>query len=150
MSNITTLEKEKANRGLSSDKYINTIHALSVKSSLLPSISVDTNDNVVDTIFCESISGGQNYVNGMPSTLTLTRLEYVDSQKQLIRTYGGNYILKKDSLEIKTITDIEETTIEGKLLIMAIAKLSTESQTDKTPDEILKQLQLLLVNEVYT
>ena len=34
-------------------------------------------------------------------------------------------------------------TVEGRLLLAAIAKISTESQTDKQPDEILAQLNKL-------
>ena len=41
---------------------------------------------------------------------------------------------------MKTIKDINTQTFEGELLLMAIAKISTESQTDKTPDKILAQL----------
>ena len=35
------------------------------------------------------------------------------------------------------LQEINTTTEEGKLLIAAIAKISTESQADKTPDEII-------------
>lgn len=37
------------------------------------------------------------------------------------------------------INQISTRTAEGRLLIAAIAKLTTESQTDKTPDEVLQQ-----------
>lgn len=43
----------------------------------------------------------------------------------------------------KDINDISKETEEGKMLIAAIAKISTESQTNKTPDEILAQVQKL-------
>ena len=39
-----------------------------------------------------------------------------------------------------TINDINDESNEGKLLIAAIAKITTESQTDKTPDQVLGQL----------
>ena len=39
------------------------------------------------------------------------------------------------------ITDIKHYTDEGRLLIAAVAKISTE--TDKTPDEIMAQLDAL-------
>jgi hypothetical protein len=38
-----------------------------------------------------------------------------------------------------TINDINFTTKEGQLLRAAICKLTTESQKDKTPDEVLEQ-----------
>lgn len=41
---------------------------------------------------------------------------------------------------IKSISDINNKTAEGKLLIMAIAKLSCTIYTDKTPDEVLVML----------
>ena len=44
---------------------------------------------------------------------------------------------------IKTIDDINTKTEEGRLLLMAIAKITTESQTDKTPDEVVEQLNKL-------
>jgi len=41
---------------------------------------------------------------------------------------------------MKNIKDIDTETEHGKLLSAAIAKITTESQTDKTPDEVLEQL----------
>lgn len=41
---------------------------------------------------------------------------------------------------IKSISDIDKSTEEGKLLLAALAKISTESQTNKQPDEILQQV----------
>lgn len=40
---------------------------------VLPSIIVDDNSNMVEEIICASISGGANYVEGMPRGLTLIR-----------------------------------------------------------------------------
>lgn len=40
---------------------------------------------------------------------------------------------------IKTISEINTNCAEGRLLMAALAKLTTESQTDKTPDEVIKQ-----------
>ena len=45
---------------------------------------------------------------------------------------------------MKVITDLKEidrTTKEGRLLFAALAKITTESQTDKTPYEVLEQLE---------
>lgn len=45
---------------------------------------------------------------------------------------------------MKVITDLNEidrTTVEGRLLFAALAKITTESQTDKTPYEVLEQLE---------
>lgn len=47
---------------------------------------------------------------------------------------------------MKVITDLNEidrTTKEGRLLFAALAKITTESQTDKTPHEVLEQLEEL-------
>lgn len=45
--------------------------------------------------------------------------------------------------KITTITEVDHSTQEGKLLAAAICKITTESQTDKTPDEVLAQLNTL-------
>lgn len=42
---------------------------------------------------------------------------------------------------IKDINEINTGTEEGQLLMAAMAKITTESQTDKTPGEVLTQLQ---------
>jgi hypothetical protein len=44
---------------------------------------------------------------------------------------------------MKTINEINTETEEGKMLMAALAKITTESQTDKTPYEVLEQLQKL-------
>ena len=41
---------------------------------------------------------------------------------------------------IQTIQDIKRDSAEGRLLFAAIAKITTESQTDKTPDDVLGQI----------
>lgn len=41
---------------------------------------------------------------------------------------------------ITSINDIDASTEEGRLLIAALAKITTESQTDKEPDEVLSQV----------
>lgn len=41
---------------------------------------------------------------------------------------------------IVDINEINTETIEGRLLLAAIAKITTESQTDKTPFEVIRQL----------
>ena len=46
-------------------------------------------------------------------------------------------------MELKMITDLNKIKVdtdEGKLLMAAIAKITTESQTDKTPNEVIEQL----------
>ena len=42
--------------------------------------------------------------------------------------------------DIKDINLIDTSTSEGKLLLAAVAKITTESQTDKTPYEVMEQL----------
>lgn len=60
-------------------------------------------------------------------------------QKEIndINVVGAEEI--KDDL-IKDINDIDTSTKEGKYLFAAVAKITTESQRDKTPDEVLEQL----------
>lgn len=41
--------------------------------------------------------------------------------------------------KLQNLSAINTNTIEGRLLIAAMVKLTTESQTDKTPDEVLWQ-----------
>ena len=41
---------------------------------------------------------------------------------------------------IETIADIDTDTPEGRLLFSAVCKITTESQTDKTHDEVMNQL----------
>lgn len=41
---------------------------------------------------------------------------------------------------IQSISDINTETIEGKLLLAALAKITTESQTNKEPDVVLAQV----------
>jgi hypothetical protein len=41
------------------------------------------------------------------------------------------------------VSDIDATTPEGQLLMAALAKITTESQTDKTPIEVIDQLNTL-------
>lgn len=51
---------------------------------------------------------------------------------------------------ISTINEIDTNTAEGKLLFAAIAKISTESQTNKTPDQIVQQLNRLAAKMDFT
>ena len=44
---------------------------------------------------------------------------------------------------MKSISEIDTSHEHGKLLLAALAKISTESQTDKTPDQVLRQLNKL-------
>ena len=48
-----------------------------------------------------------------------------------------------DDKKIIDIKDINRKTLEGRLLWAALIKLTTESQTDKTPYEVLEQLNKL-------
>jgi len=48
-----------------------------------------------------------------------------------------------ENKEITDIPQIDTSTEIGKLFLAAIAKITTESQTDKTPNEVLEQLNTL-------
>lgn len=41
------------------------------------------------------------------------------------------------------LSDIDTNRIEGRYLMAALVKITTESQTDKTPDQVLKQCEIL-------
>ena len=49
---------------------------------------------------------------------------------------------------MEDLNDINTETEEGKMLMAALAKITTESQTDKTPYEVLEQI-TKLKNEMY-
>ena len=56
--------------------------------------------------------------------------------------------MKPKEKTMKVITDLKEidrTTKEGRLLFAALVKITTESQTDKTPYEVLEQLEDLAI-----
>lgn len=44
---------------------------------------------------------------------------------------------------INTLSEIDRSTPEGRLLFAALAKITTESQTDKTPDQVIGQINKL-------
>lgn len=45
--------------------------------------------------------------------------------------------------KLKNLSAIDTNTVEGRYLIAALSKLTTESQRDKEPDEVLEQCHLL-------
>ena len=45
--------------------------------------------------------------------------------------------------KIQNLSNVDTNTREGRYLMAALAKITTESQTDKTPDEVLEQCYLL-------
>jgi len=49
---------------------------------------------------------------------------------------------------MKTINEIDTKTEDGKMLLAAIVKITTESQTYSTPDEVMEQVDALK-NEMY-
>lgn len=46
-------------------------------------------------------------------------------------------------MKIRDVKDIDTTTESGKLLVMAIAKITTESELNKTPCEVIEQLNVM-------
>lgn len=46
--------------------------------------------------------------------------------------------------KLKELQDIDLSTIEGKYLLAALAKITTESQTDKTTTQVLEQCYKLI------
>jgi hypothetical protein len=48
--------------------------------------------------------------------------------------------LNEELDQIRTISDLSLESVEGKLLIAALSKITTESQRDKEPDTVLAQV----------
>ncbi len=55
-------------------------------------------------------------------------------------TIQSNTNLKNYRTMITDVNQINTETEDGKMLMAALAKITTESQTDKTPYEVLEQL----------
>lgn len=91
----------------------------------------------------ELIEEDNSFISSIPNNLGIN----------LCNVEGIEYERRKDgqleSLTIRFLPSINDLNIintsnsEGKLLLAAIAKITTESQTDKTPNEILNQLEEL-------
>lgn len=91
----------------------------------------------------ELIKEENSFINSIPNNLGIN----------LCSVEGIEYERRKDgqleSLTIRFLPSIKDLNIintsnsEGKLLLAAIAKITTESQTDKTPNEVLNQLEEL-------
>lgn len=56
---------------------------------------------------------------------------------------GDKYVLDSEQEDIDEISGIDNSTKEGKLLVAAIAMITTESRTDQTPDQVLEKLNML-------
>ena len=91
----------------------------------------------------ELIKEENSFISSIPNNLGIN----------LCSVEGIEYERRKDgqleSLKILFLPDINDinlidtSTSEGKLLLAAVAKITTESQTDKTPNEVLNQLEEL-------
>ena len=91
----------------------------------------------------ELIKEENSFISSIPNNLGIN----------LCSVEGIEYERRKDgqleSLTIRFLPCINDLNIintsnsEGKLLLAAIAKITTESQTDKTPNEVLYQLEEL-------
>ena len=88
----------------------------------------------------ELIKEENSFINSIPNNLGIN----------LCNVKGIEYEQREDgqleSLKILFLPDINDinlidtSTSEGKLLLAAVAKITTESQTDKTPNEVMEQL----------
>ena len=88
----------------------------------------------------ELIKEENSFISSIPNNLGIN----------LCSVAGIEYEQRKDgqleSLKILFLPDINDinlidtSTSEGKLLLAAVAKITTESQTDKTPNEVMEQL----------
>lgn len=89
------------------------------------------------------IKENDSFISSIPNNLgiNLCSVEGIEYER---RKDGQLQSLKILFLpDIKDINLIDTTTSEGKLLLAAVAKITTESQTDKTPYEVMEQLQEL-------
>jgi len=69
------------------------------------------------------------------------RLYRTDGPKKGKAFWTTSFAFKpKPARVIKSLNEISTKTEEGKMLMGAIAKITTESQTDKTPDEVICQI----------
>ena len=93
--------------------------------SLINKHSIDNDVNIPDFILFESIQKQIEFLNSMVDQLN-------DWNSKI--TYEGYP---------KEIGQIDTNSKEGKLLIAALSKISTESQTNKEPDQILNQVVVL-------
>lgn len=76
------------------------------------------------------------------NALTLLEKGYSinDEVEPLLEQYGNVEKVPAKEIKISDINQINTDTEEGKLLIAELAKITTESQKDKTPPEVLEQL----------
>lgn len=63
--------------------------------------------------------------------------------KILIKTFWCIGQPIKNMEKITTLSQINKEIPEGRLLLAALAKITTESQTDKEPDEVIQQCEEL-------
>ena len=88
----------------------------------------------------ELIKEENSFISSIPNNLgiNLCSVEGIEYER---RKDGQLESLKILFLpDIKDINLIDTSTSEGKLLLAAVAKITTESQTDKTPYEVMEQL----------
>lgn len=88
----------------------------------------------------ELIKEENSFINSIPNNLgiNLCNVKGIEYEQ---REDGQLESLKILFLpDIKDINLIDTSTSEGKLLLAAVAKITTESQTDKTPNEVMEQL----------
>lgn len=80
--------------------------------------------------------------NRLDESLCIREKNEIDIDKITVGE-SGQIELKEKKMSEKNITEIgqiDTSMLEGKLLLAAMAKITTESQTDKPPDEVLQQL----------
>ena len=66
--------------------------------------------------------------------------KHILSNKTIMRTEKIKALVNNSEL-ITDLNEIDRTTKEGRLLFAALVKITTESQTDKTPYQVLEQLE---------
>ncbi len=146
----TTLKKERELRDIKTNC---DLEELASKGSLIPGLYIRPDMmRASDVIFCESISGNAKQIGGMPQELSLTRLvnessDTVYNNDSEISKYEAKYI-QVNNKDIDFIGDINTSSIEGQLLISALAFITTSSRMKNTPDEVLEEI-TKLKNKIY-
>lgn len=136
---ITYAQEESKNMGL---KYVGTEHILlgllreeeGVACQILKNLNLGIADARQHVYNLLGFAKEEDWIPVRPQPPNISRLPSVVDDP-----------CGRSKCGAPTISEIDINTKEGRLLLAAIAKLTTESQTDKTPDEVMAQCEALSV-----
>lgn len=69
-----------------------SLEDIGLGGGLLPQILSDNEDEVVEILYCDMISGGKEDINNLPKNISLTKVENIDGE---LHEYVGLYQLVK-------------------------------------------------------